>query len=445
MIIKTYMNKIQNVKIKNPLLKQIGKNDIIINKESTEKKVLNLEVLLEYVKNLSTKNSTEINITVENNSSINNVNEDNILLDINIEPKFGEFIELKISEDNLHNIIDGISFKRFGVLKSVPGKLKFYNNLSLLSSLIIAMNDKLIATSEESFVNYVKSTKTYIYNIFNKTFYDQHKYKDLAKTHNFDRLEISKNLHNFEISRNELLVISDIFHINIFILDTKKDKLFFTGVKFIPYKKNIFLLKKDDGFYEPLYLDNKFYIEHDNDFVQYLLENSNLVELYFKNDKNTFDISLEDFDFYNNYIEKEVKLDIKNKILERRLYNLNKTEVKEENIDNNDNNDNKDNNNDKENELDNDYTENKNMPEYNIATEIKSLSDSDADDSSDTDDSSDEEIVETAKYNKTELKNMKVNEIILIAKSLNISVECKKDGKVKKKTKVELIEEIIKT
>jgi len=434
------MNKIQNVKIKNPLLKQIGKNDIVIKEQTTEKKVLNLEILLDYIKNLN-KNPTELNITVENINS----NEDNISLDISIEPKFGEFIELKIAGDNLNNIIDGINFKRFGVLKSIPGKLKFYNNLSLLSSLIIAMNDKLIASNEETLVNYVKSTKTYIYNIFNKSFYDQHKYKDLAKTYNFDRIEISKNLHNFEISRNELLVISDIFHINIFILDTKKDKLFYTGVKFIPYKKNVFLLKKDDGFYEPLFLDNKFYIEHDNDFVQYLLENSNLVELYFKSGNNNFDISLEDFEFYNNYIEKEVKLDIKNKILERKLYNLNKTEVIEETKLDVINENNEENNNDKTYDLDNDYTENKNMPEYNIATEIKSLSDSDSESSdSDSDESSDEDLVEVAKYNKTELKNMKVNEIVLIAKSLNISIECKKDGKLKKKTKVELIEEIVK-
>jgi hypothetical protein len=410
------MLKIQNSKIKNPLLKQIGVNKERDNSDSevNNNKKLSLDYLLQFLQNKeSIKNHTE---KVEHNN--NTDSEDEI-----IEPEINNFMDLKIEKKKLNEIIDGFDFKRYGVLKTVNGKLKFYNNLSFLSSLSTVINNKFINYDENRQLNYIKSLKLYIYNTFNKSFYDFNSYKELEKIFNFDKLLISKNLYNYELSRNEILVIADILHINIFILDISRDQLFFTGRLFVPYKKNVFLIKKEDGFYEPLNYENKFYIDHDNDFIQYLIENNHKVTLYFKSEQyKEFLISNDKNEYYNNFMDKEVKLDIKNKILERRLYNLNKTiemtDIKEE-------------------VPINDYTENKNFPEMTIATEIESLSDTE-------DEITSESSELKIQYNKTELKNMKLDEIVLIAKSLHIDIEVEVNGKKKKKTKTTLIEEIIK-
>ncbi len=416
-------------KIKNPLLKQLGQKNInqsvLINSPitTTKEKKLDLENLLQYIKNFNNNVEDTNNILEINNKEITNETHD--------DPKNGEYINFICNKKNIKEITDGLNFKRYGVLKSSYGKLKFYNNLSLLSSLMSCINDNFIMIDEQLQLNYLKSLKLYIYNTFTKSFYDSQNYKELTKEFNFDRIQISKNLFNYDIQRNEFLVISDIFHINLFIFDIGRDKLFFTGIQFIPYKKNIFLIKKEDGFYEPLYLDNSFIVDEQHDFIQYLIENNSKVDLLFKNDKfNIFDISQENLDKYSNIIVNDIKLDINNKILERRLYNLNKTKIDEEkNIDNND-----------DTNIINDYTENKNVLDYNIATEIKSLSDNESNDQSDDTDS--EEVI-TTKYNKTDLKKMKLLEIMTISKSMGIILEYEEKNKTKKKTKDKLIEEIL--
>jgi hypothetical protein len=419
-------------KIKNPLLKQIGQknntNTVSFQSQTKEKKI-DLDLLLEYLRNK--KNTVEIEIENDDVSNDKDLSKDSETENIEVEPKVGEFMDFKCKKKNIKEITDGINFKRFGVLKSSQGKLKIYSNFSLLSSLLTCFSDKFSIMDEQTQLNYIKSVKLYIYNTFTKSFYDNQNYKELSKDSNFDRISISKNLFNYDIQRNEYLVISDIFHINLFIFDIVRDKLFFTGSQFIPYKKNIFLIKKEDGFFEPLNLDNSFYIDEQNDFIQYLIENNFKVDLFFKSENfNSFDISQENLNKY--IINKEVKLDINNKILERRLYNLNKTN-KEDDITQ------------KKDDIEdiNDYTENKNITGYNIATEIGSLSDSDKDTTDDLSDSELSELVNTTKYNKVDLKKMKLTELVTISKSLGITTEYKENNKLKKKTKDNLIEEIL--
>jgi hypothetical protein len=452
-------------KIKNPLLKQLGNkntsrpntsnnvsnyvSNYVSNNTSNaiNKNKLDLETLIEYIKNISSNKEEIINNITPLCDSNNDI--------IQEDPKNGEYVDFISNKTHIKEIIDGIHFKRCGVLKIAQGKLKFYNNLSLLSSLMTCLSDKFNVLDEKTQLNYVKSLKLYIYNTFTKTFYDFQNYKELSKDFNFDRSDISKNLYNYDIQRNEFLVISDIFHINIFIFDIARDKLFFTGVQFIPHKKNIFLIKKEDGFFEPLYLDNSFYVDDQYEFIQYLIENNHKVDLFFKSEKyGIFEINYENLDKYT--ITKELKLDINNKILERRLYHLNKTnsneikEVDKEVVDKEVDKEVVDKEVDKEVEKNkdiNDYTENKNIIGYNVATEIGSLSDSGEEEDKvnniEADNIDDSELVKTIKYNKIELKKMKLNELVIISKSLNITVEYEQNNKIKKKTKDTLIEEIL--
>ena len=458
-------------KIKNPLLKQLGNkntnrqntsnntsnyvsNNTSNTSNTSNKNKLDLETLIEYIKNININNKEEIinNITPLCDSNNDIIQED---------PKNGEYVDFISNKTHIKEIIDGIHFKRCGVLKSSQGKLKFYNNLSLLSSLMTCLSDKFNVLDEKTQLNYVKSLKLYIYNTFTKTFYDFQNYKELSKDFIFDRNDISKNLYNYDIQRNEFLVISDIFHINIFIFDITRDKLFFTGVQFIPHKKNIFLIKKEDGFFEPLYLNNSFYVDDQYEFIQYLIENNHKVDLFFKSEKcSIFEINYENLDKYS--ITKELKLDINNKILERRLYNLNKTSGKEvdvKEVDVKDDEKNKDINDYTENKniigyivateigslSDSSEEENKNIIGYNVATEIGSLSDSGEEENKniEADSIDDSELVKPIKYNKIELKKMKLNELVIISKSLNITVEYEQNNKIKKKTKDTLIEEIL--
>lgn len=394
--------------IKNPLLKQIGSKST--NSRDTDK--LNLEYLLDYLKiNVNTKSPISLKST-------------DIEKEIH-EPELGEFVDLYISPENsnLDEIMEGTKFKRYGVLTTITGKLNFYKNFSFLSSLITCINDKFISLTEDMQISYLKSLKLYIYQSFTKEFYNFNNYKLLEKSFGFDKLIISKNLYNYEITSNEILVISDIFHINIFILDLSKDKLLFTGLNFVPYKKNIFLLKKENDFYEPLNLNNSFCINNTDDFISYLIENNEKVDLLFKNNKDSlFEIYKEPLEKYINFYTKEINLDIKNKILEKQIYKLNKI--------------NEDDNFNSETEVNNDFTENKNIIGFNEITEIKSLSDS-------SNEFSDNENIEKS-YTKTELTKLKISDLILIAKSLNIPVEYFESEKKKKKTKNVLIEEIIK-
>lgn len=407
-----------NPKIKNPILKHISSS---IKHENN----LSLETLLEYITN---------NVSNLNNSTIQALHMDNTN-----EPDVNHFIELNNLGHNLTDIIDGVFFKRFGVIKNTSGKLKYYSNLSLLSSLASCLDKKFILLDKELQINYLKSLKLYIFNSFSKSFYDLHNYKSF----NINRDVVSKNLYNFDISDIEMSIISDIFHINIFVLDVKLDKLLFCGNNFIPYKKNIFLLKKHDGFFEPLSLNDCFYVDHEHDLMQYLLENNTKVELTLKNNNfNEFTIY---FDNYNMYLKKEIKLDIKNKILERQLHNLNKSNTDSINI-NKDTNECTDdnslsddvNNLENENKKINDYTENKHMSEYNIATELCSLSDNDNSDNDDNDNDDNICMEKTKhKYNMTELKKLKVAELLEISIKLGITFK-------KKPTKNILIEEILK-
>jgi len=412
--------------IKNPLLKQIGsKSNVYRNDKDTVK--INLEYLLDFLK-------INIKTPVINSPKINTNDEIH-------DPELGEFVNLQVSSinSNLDEIIDGIEFKRYGVIKSVIGKLNFYKNLSFLSSLATCINDKFVSLDSDTQINYLKSLKLYIYQTFTKEFYNFNNYKLLEKSFGFNKLTISKNLYNYDLTQNEILAISDMFHINIFIIDIAKDKLFFTGLNFVPFKKNIFLLKKEDDFYEPLNYNNNFYMNHTEDFINYLIENNNRVDLIFKLTKDsTFEIYNEPFEKYINFYNKDVKLDIKNKILERKIYNINKTKELSDNIITN-NSDNSDNSDNSETEINNDYTENKNIVGFNEITEIKSLSDLSNDDSYY---SSDEEIEK--KYTKSELIKLKLQELVLIAKSLHISADYVESDKKKKKTKNMLIEEIIK-
>jgi len=93
------------------------------------------------------------------------------------DPKNGEYVDFISNKTHIKEIIDGIHFKRCGVLKIAQGKLKFYNNLSLLSSLMTCLSDKFNVLDEKTQLNYVKSLKLYIYNTFTKTFYDFQNYK----------------------------------------------------------------------------------------------------------------------------------------------------------------------------------------------------------------------------------------------------------------------------
>jgi len=98
------------------------------------------------------------------------------------------------------------------------------------------------------------------------------------KLYEWSKNTLETAVTNLESGVNVLKYLSDYFHINIFICDIEKDILQFTGgTVFIPYKKNIFLLKFNDGTFEPLYMDHTRTLSVNDKLIKKLINNLSLI------------------------------------------------------------------------------------------------------------------------------------------------------------------------
>jgi len=255
------MNRQIHKTIKNPILKQI-------KQDTRPAKKLNLDELLTYIKT-------------------------NVLKPVEIIPDIIEKTLIFDPESHLDSIFKDYDVKKYDIEEIYKSSDSFiYSLINCIKTDEIDLNDK----------NYLKSIKSFIYNNFNSCFFENN-YKQLSKECHFDKDTIKKNLLNFELSRNEILVIADIFHINIFIADKSRDKLFFTGTNYVSFKKNIFLIN-DNNIYEPLIIDNKLYLEQTHEFIDYAKQ--------------------AEFESYNEPLEvyiksPEFRKDIKDKIIEKQF------------------------------------------------------------------------------------------------------------------------------
>lgn len=166
--------------------------------------------------------------------------------------------EIRFLPENLSKIfkIGTTKYLHTGCLKSINAKNgKHQTNLqiSLLSSIITCFHSQFSLMS-------VSNQAIFINKVFDRlrvdssgTKFAQFKYNKLFK---WKKEDIENDLMKNNYSGKVLKFLCDYFHINIFIIDIEKDQLCYPGNKYIPYRNTIFVLKFEDGTFEPVSIQN---------------------------------------------------------------------------------------------------------------------------------------------------------------------------------------------
>lgn len=171
--------------------------------------------------------------------------------------------------DNLNSIFCNFvaDFTRIGVIYSImPGDIVFTKistqiNISLLSSVLSCVVDDFIEKSEGVQKIYVRRLISNM-EVFigDSQKYKDNKYKELGWTKKTMQDEIKQ--HNFN-SNIALKIISDMFHVNILVLNISQDKII-TPNKYHNTKKSIMLILHDDLYFEPIIWKLNRLIDCDN-------------------------------------------------------------------------------------------------------------------------------------------------------------------------------------
>lgn len=447
--------------IKNSLLKPIGGQNNNNSNGHTQNKhnnspQLTLNILVNYLKD-------EIIAKSVNIKNIKNNNNNNYII---MENTINKIFEEIGNMENLEKIISDFdfNFEFMGVLEKIPSKLKFYNNVSFLSSVLHLIKDDFEFIEEKSNGNvdennFIKNFRNYLITLYGSSKFNELGYKARKFNHN----EISNQIYNLNFTDKVIKLFAHFFNINIFVFNTKADRLDYYGSDdYIPFKKNIFLISSWDletsqFKFKPVIIDKKKYLDHQHDFIQYLLEDDgetkvNKVESLSK----TFERVEEDL---TSYIEdKKIKFDRKDRVLMRYFDNINKP--KEEIMDEEDKSQGKKNMKDIDCNGDDDEDDNESVKSLNkLVKDILETEDNNYDESNHEFDSDSENIiagvteidnlnkkekpVKQIKFTEKSLEKMKVTELQELAKKNNIEITEKVNGKKKNKVKQQLIDDLV--
>ena len=236
-----------------------------------------------------------------------------------------------------------------------------------------------------------------------------------------DKNTVMNDLLNFKANSNVFKIYADYFHINIFLVNLKQDKIYFTNNIFIPFKKNLFFLQIKENVFEPLFFNEKQFLQYNSDVIHKLTNTKNCVTSLLTGDEFSFKITEEQLDKY--LVCKDSKMDYKDKILLKKMGAITvKSQPQEE----------------------------KNV-ESDKYEEISGLSGDEMDEVDEVKEEDEEnnklkeeEKEHTPKYEKSELDRKKVNELKTIAEELKIDTKIVVNGKEKSKTKAQLISDILK-
>ncbi len=314
-------NTLKNAMLYNPLVKTLGvnnnKNIISLDvSKSIPQKVLDLNNLLTFISNFKNTSKNIIESESNKNNFITKKKDELIPL------SFGESDNLEYLPSNLKNIFDGVSLHRFGMISYKPKnpKLDYLSKSSFVLSLLTCLKNNFILLSQNEQLNYANTLRKNLVNLYQGIQFNENNYKSLG----WNQKELIKDLINFNISDMLIRSFVDYLHINLFVIDYESDLINFYGQNgFIMHKKNIFLLMHDSNTFEPIYINDKSFIDSENDIIHYLLENPEFID--FKNcnfNKNDFDDDLNQFDINEEILDKylnkkEVKIDMQTKMLER--------------------------------------------------------------------------------------------------------------------------------
>ena len=227
---------------------------------------------------------------------------------------FQECKKVTYLPENLKNIFKSDIFKYLH-----SGSLKTFNNIncSFFDSVLICLKSSLISQPMTYHINLMIKFQTILTNVIKSSTIhrpktsiieknkkakiigmDKYGYK---KKYGLLRTDFINDLTLQTFSPKIIKLISDFFHINIFILDIQKDQLFFGGGDlYVPFKKTIFLIKYNETTYDPFFTEqSKVFTFHDS-IIKSIKENEHLIKSYkfIDSDTDLFSESLENLDIY---------------------------------------------------------------------------------------------------------------------------------------------------
>lgn len=186
---------------------------------------------------------------------------------------------------NLSAIFGSVnSFKRINSLHHVT--LCPDADISYVSSILATLDDYSKLNLEEQ-INFVEAFIRKIAKDAKEQFVE-FEYEKLG----WNQKEFVSNVKSFTMGKDLLKYVADYLFINVFILDVVEDSLLYVGEKkFIKYKKNVFLLKFRDNWFEPILAPDRPFLLHDSSLIKKLINSRFLVERLdcdFTNEKEEF-------------------------------------------------------------------------------------------------------------------------------------------------------------
>jgi hypothetical protein len=189
---------------------------------------------------------------------------------------YGKKEEFCFTTQNLENIFDKFKISKTGVFSyvDVPSNVE----ISIISSIVHIFFPEILIESEkrgfcENFIRKIQNDSCSLFNRF--------KYDKLG----WIKKEFTNNLSKMIIGKDILRYIADYMYANLFIADIHLDTLFYVGPQiYVPYKKNIFLIKYKDDHFEPIeFIQEGSFLSSESKFIKKLIEHNYLVE-YINND-----------------------------------------------------------------------------------------------------------------------------------------------------------------
>lgn len=150
-------------------------------------------------------------------------------------------------------------------------------NLSLFSSIVSCLKRSFLSLtmiSQEKFLlQFIDRFKNDLNSIF-----ILHKYD---KIYNWSRAELADDICYGIFSGKLLHVLCDYFCLNIFVLDVVDDIVYFGGgIHYVPYRRNIFLLKHANDVFEPVFTEQTRLFTLSDDVMKVIRKSIRKTTLY---------------------------------------------------------------------------------------------------------------------------------------------------------------------
>ena len=181
--------------------------------------------------------------------------------------KNGTRVKLTALHNNLDDIITKIdqNLFRMGVMTFIEelGEI----DISLYSSVLWILKD--------GFSNYNKQRQSECVVEFLKTliFCARSMFNDLNyKSLGWTEKQLVSDIKSRELGTTVARFLSDYLHVNIFILNMNDEQLYYTGSHpWVPYKKNILLVRHDNNTFEPVFAENAKFFGYESKLVSMLI------------------------------------------------------------------------------------------------------------------------------------------------------------------------------